>query len=313
MIFIQDLKEMTRKIAAKTLFDDDKQRVSKVTRCNKPPKKANDLNGTQWLTNSISVWSDIRKTASEQALKHPAMFPSMLVERFIESFTTQRQKVVFDPFMGSGSTLVAARNLGKVGIGIELNPEYCTLTENRLKDLFCKSDKQPEYHIYTSDARKLFEFIKKDSVDITITSPPYWDILNQRRTADSKAVRHYGNLDLDLGIIADYRDFIDSLQEIFEQVHVTMKPERYCIVVVMDLRKKDKFFPFHSDVAEMMQKAGFIYDDLIIWNRQSEYNNLRPLGYPSVFRINKVHEFCLIFKTENRAEKATRDRKILSK
>ena len=64
----------------------------------------------------------------------------------------------------------------------------------------------------------------------------------------------------------------------------------------MDLRKKSRFFPFHADLAARMQQIGFLWDDTIIWNRGQEYNNLRPLGYPSVFRINKVHEFVLIFQ-----------------
>ena len=45
-----------------------------------------------------------------------------------------------------------------------------------------------------------------------------------------------------------------------------------------------------------MQEIGFLLDDIIIWDRRQEYNHLRPLGYPSVFRINKVHEYILIFK-----------------
>jgi len=45
-----------------------------------------------------------------------------------------------------------------------------------------------------------------------------------------------------------------------------------------------------------MQEIGFELDDIIIWDRQKEYNNMRPLGYPYVFRVNKVHEFVLIFK-----------------
>jgi len=44
-----------------------------------------------------------------------------------------------------------------------------------------------------------------------------------------------------------------------------------------------------------MQKIGYIYDDLIIWDRQADYNNMRPLGYPYKFRINKVHEYLMIF------------------
>ena len=75
-----------------------------------------------------------------------------------------------------------------------------------------------------------------------------------------------------------------------------MRPNSYCCVIVMDLRKKNRFYPYHIDVSQFMQEVGFIFDDLIVWNRGQEYNNLRPLGYPSVFRVNKVHEFILIFQ-----------------
>ena len=81
----------------------------------------------------------------------------------------------------------------------------------------------------------------------------------------------------------------------FTEVNHVLKKGSYCIVNVMDIRKKNKFYPFHSDLATMMQTIGYIYDDLIIWDRQADYNNMRPLGYPSKFRINKVHEYLLIF------------------
>jgi DNA modification methylase len=129
-----------------------------------------------------------------------------------------------------------------------------------------------------------------------VTSPPYWNILQQKRTADNKATRHYGRQETDLGSIADYEEFLSELQKVFQNVFEVLRPDRYCVVVLMDLRRKDRFYPFHNDVAKMMQSIGFILDDLIIWNRKAEYNNLRPLGYPSVFRINKVHEYVLIFK-----------------
>src|SRR5205823_5145155 len=113
-------------------------------------------------------------------------------------------------------------------------------------------------------------------------------------TADLKAKRHYGNLQNDLGTIADYDAFLTALTAIFRDVWQVLKPGAYCCVIVMDLRKKNRFYPFHSDLAARLQDVGFLYDDLIIWNRQSEYNNLRPLGYPAVFRVNKVHEFILL-------------------
>ena len=51
-----------------------------------------------------------------------------------------------------------------------------------------------------------------------------------------------------------------------------------------------------SDLPERLRRTGWIYDDLIVWDRRQHYNSLRPLGYPSVFRINKVHEYRLIFR-----------------
>lgn len=140
------------------------------------------------------------------------------------------------------------------------------------------------------------QVLEPNSVDMVITSPPYWDILSQKRSADGKEVRDYGDAVEDLGKISNYQDFMDELAEVFRPVFNVMKPGKYCAVVVMDLRKKNQFFPFHADVADMMQSVGFIFDDLIIWDRRHEYNNLRPLGYPAVFRINKCHEYILLFQ-----------------
>lgn len=257
-------------------------------------KRANDLSGSDWAKYSISIWSDIRKTKEEARLKHPAMFPELLVNRLIQCFTTGGDPFILDPFMGSGSTLFAANNMGKFGIGFELNPDYIELARTRLAQI--NDPENPSFKIHNLDARHIDQVIENDTVDLCITSPPYWDILLQKRTADHKEIRNYGNQDGDLGQITDYHIFLDSLASVFSGVFKVLKPGKYCIVNVMDLRKKDKFFPLHSDLAQRMQSVGFIFDDLIIWDRRHEYNNLRSLGYPSVFRINKTHEYLLIFK-----------------
>ena len=134
---------------------------------------------------------------------------------------------------------------------------------------------------------------------MVITSPPYWDILSQKRSADGKDVRDYGDEHRDLGKIADYQEFLSELSGVFSLMLEVLKPGKYCVVNVMDLRKKSAFYPFHSDLAVKLQSIGFIFDDLLIWDRRHEYNNMRPLGYPSVFRVNKCHEYLLIFKKPN--------------
>jgi DNA modification methylase len=258
------------------------------------PERANDLNGVAWARNSISVWSDLRKTREEAALGHPAMFPAALAARLIECFTRADARVVLDPFAGVGSTLLAAQELGGQGIGIELSREYVTIAKRRLKKTAVPNAPLPAVHC--ADARRLSKYVTPASVDLVITSPPYWDILLRRRSADRKAVRHYGKPPADLGKIGDYEQFLQALREVFAQVFEALKPGRYCCAIVMDLRKKEQFFPLHADLAKRMQEIGFIFDDLIIWDRRQEYNNLRPLGYPSVFRINKTHEYVLIFR-----------------
>jgi DNA modification methylase len=259
-------------------------------------QRANDLDGKTWTKYSISIWSDLAKTPEELALVHPAMFPLALVKRLIAIFTNEQQTTILDPFAGVGSTVLAAKHLGKHGIGIELSPDYVALASMRCEQSLLFEQATGQATMYHGNALQLLDYVGEQTVDLVVTSPPYWDILNQKRTADNKATRHYGNNAGDLGTIGDYQAFLDQLRCVFEQVYTTLRPGGYCCVIVMDLRKKDVFYPLHSDIATFMQAIGFIYDDLIIWDRRHEYNNMRPLGYPAVFRVNKAHEFIIIFQ-----------------
>jgi DNA modification methylase len=268
---------------------------STTKRARKPVPHCNTLDGKRWIQNSISVWSDLRKTTEETRLKHPAMFPGALCERLIETFLRPEADTVLDPFSGSGSTLVAAERMGKRGIGFELVEEFAEMATSRIAEV-AEDSNSPRSTVFRSSAEAIKDELEADSVDLCITSPPYWDILNQRRTADYKDVRHYGNEDGDLGTIAGYEDFLDALDVVLSDVFSVLKAGAYCCVIVMDLRKKNQFFPLHSDIATRAKQLGYIFDDLIIWNRQSEYNNLRPLGYPAVFRVNKVHEFIVVLQ-----------------
>lgn len=62
--------------------------------------------------------------------KHPTEKPVGLMERLVKSCPTEWS--ISDPFMGSGTTLVAARNMGRTAVGVELNERYCELAANRL-------------------------------------------------------------------------------------------------------------------------------------------------------------------------------------
>jgi len=85
------------------------------------------------LAKGANSYGDIWEFTQEMKNAHPAPFPVALIERVIGSTHAQ---LVLDPFMGSGTVAVAARNLGRQFIGIEISSEYCKLAEKRLKDTY---------------------------------------------------------------------------------------------------------------------------------------------------------------------------------
>ena len=65
---------------------------------------------------------------------HPAMYPVLLPSNYIEAMT-DKQEIVIDPFLGSGTTMVACHQLKRVCYGMELEPKYCQVIIDRMKKL----------------------------------------------------------------------------------------------------------------------------------------------------------------------------------
>ncbi len=275
-------------------------------------KRANNLDGKQWLKNSLSVWRGPIRSPEERQLGHPAVFPVELVKKIIDSLVCispdNAPPVIFDPFGGTATTLVAALEKGISGVGFELGNGYWEKGTRRLRarEGWEVEEENPNQLVLSAgkarikwsrgDARELGKTISPGSVNLTVTSPPYWDIMSQKRTADGRNSRPYSNDKNDFSNIKDYGLFLQDQSLVFSRVFASTKMGGYLVVVVMDLRKGKDFYPLHIDYCRMLQEVGFTLDDIIIWDRSQEYNNLRPLGYPSVFRVNKVHEYLLIFQ-----------------
>ena len=91
----------------------------------------NRITADEFLAATIDVW-DI-PPASAKRVGHPAPFPVDLPARLIDLFTWE-EDIVLDPFMGSGSTLVAAKQSGRRFVGFDTDPEYVNLARSRLAD-----------------------------------------------------------------------------------------------------------------------------------------------------------------------------------
>jgi adenine-specific DNA methylase len=262
----------------------------------KTVNKTNNLTGKEWLQNSFSIWRDLGKTDEEKKLNHPAIYTVKLVSKLIDTFCKPNGGKILDPFAGSGTTMIAGLRKEKDVVGFDLSSDYKKLFIKRATNSYNIPLYGLEDKYVIGDSRFLSNNLEENSIDLCITSPPYWDILNRQRTADLKKNINYSDSKEDLGNIQDYNEFVDSLKSVCSEVYKVMKPKGYYIINVMDLRKKDKFFPLHIDCARIAQEVGFSFEDIIIWDRQHEYNNMRPLGYPFKFIVNKVHEYLLIFR-----------------
>lgn len=91
--------------------------------------KSSDITADEFKAWTQGVWTF--NGESKKRIGHPAPFPKDLPYRCIKLFSYERD-VVFDPFSGSGTTLIVAQNCNRIGIGVEIDPSYCELSKNRI-------------------------------------------------------------------------------------------------------------------------------------------------------------------------------------
>lgn len=94
-----------------------------------------------WFTRGRHKWNDgaagngsvwrLAREQQQQGKHHPVAFPIEIPLRAIRA-TTEPGDTVLDPFMGGGTTLRAAKDLGRLAIGIELEERYCEIAANRM-------------------------------------------------------------------------------------------------------------------------------------------------------------------------------------
>lgn len=121
-------------------------------------KQKSKMTREEWNTYFASHWnfSGVRQDG------HIAMFPEELPHRLIKMFSFVGE-TVFDPFLGSGTTMLAAKNLERNSIGCEINAEYLPI----IKDKIGASDN----HLFKTNADVIID--KSESSEISFDKLPY--------------------------------------------------------------------------------------------------------------------------------------------
>jgi len=93
--------------------------------------KISDITGEEFKNWTQGVW--LFNGESKKRIGHPAPFPKELPYRCIKLFSYQ-DDVVFDPFTGSGTSLIVAQNLQRKSVGVEIDKKYCELIKSRVQN-----------------------------------------------------------------------------------------------------------------------------------------------------------------------------------
>ena len=267
--------------------------------------KLNNLTGKEWIKFSKSWFIHRPPRRKNDELLHPAKFPETLVEEFI-SFFTKEGGWVLDPFMGTGSALIAAGNLKRNAIGVELSADFFKIAKKRIE----REEYQDEILPLLGSSEDLQKLIKKTYLksvkfDYVITSPPYWNQLERnslrQKTRSIKGLStKYSNNEDDLGNVSDYYEFIEKQAKIFDNAYDLTKSSGYLTVITNNVYYKGKLYPLAFDTAISLTKRGsksWVLKDEKIWLQDDKA--LVALGVNNAWVSNRHHQYCLIFRKED--------------
>lgn len=262
-----------------------------------PRNKLNDLTGKEWLLLTASFWTTETSPDDRAAYAHPAPFLVRDVEKLISMFT-KRGMTVLDPFVGSGTSILAANRIGRKAIGIDINESYRDLAMGRLLSF----DKKNSQYL-VGDALTLLDEIQQ--VDYVVTSPPYHNILKntskgirhdngkQYRIGARDGVEYYSEHPNDLGNCENYQQFLESLAQIMTKVFRCLRTDKYCSLILSDFTVNKVEVCVQADVVALMQKIGFDFCGTTVLLQPVK--PLFPFGYPYRYKINHHHQNIMTF------------------
>ncbi|MCK4386792.1 MAG: hypothetical protein KAV41_01745 [Candidatus Pacebacteria bacterium] len=255
----------------------------------------NDLNLKNWKESEIwtdSLWIISKRDKSE---KHNGFYHGNFVPQIPHQIIlryTKKNDIVFDPFLGSGTTVYEAENLNRNFIGIDIQKKLVDYVGKNIEPKNNFSD------LITGDSAKIntFEKVKeslknhkKKKIQLAILHPPYADIIK------------FSDLKDDLSNIKSLKEFLEKFSIILKNTIEILEKDRYLVIVMGDKYTAGKWIPLGFYCMNEAQKLGLTLKSVIIKNmegnraKQNKEAIWRYRALSSDYYIFK-HEYILIFK-----------------
>jgi DNA modification methylase len=225
--------------------------------------------------------------------RHPAPFSPIDVEKLISHFTKEGDTVL-DPFVGVGSTTLAAINTNRKSIGIDLNEEYIDLAHKRTGI----KNKEKNHKLIVGNSLK--EITKLTEFDYCITSPPYHNILKNKgagvrhdNSQFRQGIDYYSENSEDLGNQESLNSYREFFQKIIMETFKKLKHGSFLSIVVSDFTVERVEQDIVGQLISDIEKTGFIFKKNIILTQN--FKAIFPFGYPYDYVINHVNQYIVNF------------------
>ncbi|MEL9915014.1 MAG: DNA methyltransferase [Thermoplasmatales archaeon] len=258
--------------------------------------RINDINLNRWMDYSNiltdSLWIFDKRDSSGEHLgwywgNFVPQIPNQLILRYSRSGDW-----VFDPFAGSGTTLIECRRLGRNGIGIELNKDVAVKARERIQ--MEKNEKNVTTDLVIGDSADLDfkSLISKEgieNVNLVIMHPPYHDII--KFSGDDRDLSNTPSVDL----------FIKKLGKIAGKCADILEKGRYLALVIGDKYESGQWIPLGFYSMQEILNLGLKLKSIVIKNfdytrgKRSQQELWRYRALQGEYYVFK-HEYIFIFK-----------------
>ncbi len=256
----------------------------------------NDINLSRWkeyeevLTDSL--WNlPKRDTAGAHLGWYWGNFIPQIPRQLLLRYT-KKNDWVLDTFLGSGTTLIECRRMGRNGIGIELNPRVA----RKARELINRESNpnQARTEILTGDSKtinigKAFERLGVGQVQLLVMHPPYHDIIT---FSESKK---------DLSTAESASEFLKMFGEVLDNVTPALERGRYFALVIGDKYQKGEWVPLGFECMNEVLKRDYSLKSIIVKNfdetraKRDQKQLWRYRALVGGFYIFK-HEYIFLFK-----------------
>lgn len=235
------------------------------------------------LTIGVSPMS--LETFKDNTVQTPISLRNPQVDEWVFKLWGGKDYVVYNCFLGHTIEYIIFGQLGaKKYIGGTVNKTILWINNDFYQKHKNLVPSNYEVVFLEEDATEMRD-IQDNSIDLIWASPPYW-----------KAERLKSDHPHELAKTSTYEEFLELYKKCFKQMYRVMKPDRFIVLEVSDIRFENKFYPLHVDTIELAQEAGLQLHDIVILMNISIFMTTYLTRAELKKYTIKTHEYLLVFR-----------------